>query len=74
MNSFLTSLRARISQIFDGLEARGSKRPKALRSHAAKLFGPEHPDIAENNLFPIPLIIIGTKYDMFFSIESYLQF
>jgi hypothetical protein len=31
--------------ILDNLEARGSKRPKALRAHSLKKYGAEHPDL-----------------------------
>jgi dynein light intermediate chain 2, cytosolic len=61
---------ARITSVLDGLESRGSKRPKALRSHAWTRFGADHPDKDSVSPFLIPVVIVGTKYDALSSMES----
>ena len=45
LEHFLFSVKANIDAILGRLEERGSKRPKALRAHALKRFGAEHPDM-----------------------------
>lgn len=77
LKHFLDKTSLRIQQILAGLESRGSKRPKALRNYAWTRFGADHPDkyILFNNRdyitpFPIPVLIVGTKYDTLSSMES----
>jgi dynein light intermediate chain 2 len=60
----------RVSNILSNLEKRGSKRPQALRNYAWKRFGLEHPDEKYVNPFLSPILIIGTKYDLFKNFES----
>ncbi|KAI8927050.1 hypothetical protein BC831DRAFT_497796 [Entophlyctis helioformis] len=70
LEGLLDKIRSRVSKILDGLEQRGSKRPKALRSYASKKYGSEHPDKDVVKLSPVPLVIVGSKYDEFKDMES----
>ncbi|KAJ3294419.1 Cytoplasmic dynein 2 light intermediate chain 1 [Borealophlyctis nickersoniae] len=70
---FLGKVTARVTAVLDSLGQRGSKRPKALRAYAWKKFTGEaagHPDKDAVNLSPVPMVIIGTKYDLFRDMES----
>ncbi|KAI9336135.1 hypothetical protein BDR26DRAFT_920198 [Obelidium mucronatum] len=71
LEHFLDKIQTRSKKVLDGLEARGSKRPKGLRSFAVKKYGAEHPDISNNaiNICPIPIVIVGSKYDLFRDLE-----
>ncbi len=66
------SVRQKLNVILERLEAKGSRRPQALRNHAIKRFGADHPDTSNCQLFPVPLLIIGTKYDGLKTVESYV--
>ncbi|KAJ3331380.1 Cytoplasmic dynein 2 light intermediate chain 1, partial [Blyttiomyces sp. JEL0837] len=68
---FLERIEKRTSAILDNLEQRGSKRPKALRAFALKKFGNDHPDFATQvmRILPVPVVIIGSKYDVFRNVE-----
>ncbi|KAJ3054405.1 Cytoplasmic dynein 2 light intermediate chain 1 [Rhizophlyctis rosea] len=70
LDHFLSKISSRTTAILDSLESRGSKRPKALRAYAWKKFGPDHPD--KNALTPlaVPVVLVGTKWDVFRDLES----
>ncbi|KAG5457035.1 MAG: hypothetical protein BJ554DRAFT_3063 [Olpidium bornovanus] len=76
VDTLLDKLAKEVNRILDSLEKRGSKRPKALRAHALKRFGPEHADLAGGGglghlvPFPVPAVIIGTKHDVFRDFDS----
>ncbi|KAL3902032.1 MAG: hypothetical protein SGCHY_000142 [Lobulomycetales sp.] len=65
--------RSRIEQILKNLEARGSKRPKALRAQAWRKYGNDHPDKASLNPMLLPVLIVGNKYDLFRQLEPEKQ-
>ncbi|TPX48015.1 hypothetical protein SeMB42_g02012 [Synchytrium endobioticum] len=69
LDHFLALFNERVETLLHGLEKRGSKRPTALRKHAWKKYGGEHPDQSELKPSPIPLVVIGTKYDLFRDFE-----
>ncbi|KAI9204137.1 uncharacterized protein BJ171DRAFT_582113 [Polychytrium aggregatum] len=73
LTTLFTKIRSRVDSILGGLEERGSKRPKALRSHAWKKFGVDHPDKDAVNPSPVPIVIIGNKYDLFRDTESEMR-
>ncbi|KAJ3259207.1 Cytoplasmic dynein 2 light intermediate chain 1 [Boothiomyces macroporosus] len=70
LDHFIEKIKARTNFILDRLEARGSKRPQALRNYAMKRYGAEHPDEKLVSPIPIPTLIIGTFYDKFSVLES----
>ncbi|KAI9222105.1 hypothetical protein BC828DRAFT_379326 [Blastocladiella britannica] len=62
---FTSALGTRVEELLTGLEKRGSKRPKGLRTHAMKKYGADHPDKAVVKPIPMAWAIVGTKYDVF---------
>ncbi len=66
---FLTSIAARVKTICDGLEARGSKRPKGLKNFSWARVGADHPDKQYLTPFPIPLLIVGTRAEALSALE-----
>ncbi|KAJ3209928.1 hypothetical protein HDU67_005820 [Dinochytrium kinnereticum] len=42
---FITRIQKRVKEILEGLEQRGSKRPKALKAFSNKKYGADHPDM-----------------------------
>ncbi len=45
LEHFLNKINSRAESILEELEKKGSSRPKAMRAHALKRFGEEHPDM-----------------------------
>ncbi|KAI9136455.1 hypothetical protein BKA69DRAFT_1104025 [Paraphysoderma sedebokerense] len=67
---FFAKLKSRVTTILENLEKRGSKRPKGLKAFAWKKYGGEpHPDRDLISPSPIPIVIIGNKYDVFRDFE-----
>lgn len=71
-NELLHTLETLLSQVKSkvgrALEELGKKDPSSvqhLKKQAWKKFGEEHPDKSSIDLFPIPLAIIGGKYDIY---------
>ncbi|RKO82962.1 hypothetical protein BDK51DRAFT_11746, partial [Blyttiomyces helicus] len=64
LEHFLQKIEARVAAILAGLEARGSRRPRALKAHAWKRFGVDHPDKDSLDPILVPLVIIGSKFDL----------
>lgn len=62
---FLDKLNTRLKTLFANLEQRGSRRPKAMRAHALKKFGDNHPDREYLTPTPVSVLIIGNKWDEF---------
>ncbi|KAJ3242581.1 Cytoplasmic dynein 2 light intermediate chain 1 [Chytriomyces hyalinus] len=71
LEHFLDKIQMRAKKVLDGLEARGSKRPKGLRAFALKKYGSDHPDISSDAMYicPVPIVIVGAKYDLFRDME-----
>eukprot|EP00842_Homolaphlyctis_polyrhiza_P006453 jgi/Hompol1/6809/HPOL_002295-RA len=69
----LSKIHSRSAKILEGLESRGSKRPKALHSYALKKYGTDHPDKDLVKLSPIPIAIIGSKFDEIKDMESEMR-
>eukprot|EP00911_Craspedida_sp_UC1_P001356 UC1_evm1s1022 len=61
----LSAVRKRIDKLLSDLDARKSRLPAHLRARAWKKFGDSHPDKAFLRPLPVPLLIVGTKYDLF---------
>ncbi|KAJ3345906.1 Cytoplasmic dynein 2 light intermediate chain 1 [Entophlyctis luteolus] len=47
LEHFLNKIQTHTKKILDGLESRGSKRPKGLKALALKKYGSEHPDTSK---------------------------
>jgi dynein light intermediate chain 2 len=73
LTHFLSTLRTRIEALFKSLESRGSKRPAAFRAQSWAKYGDIHPDKANLTPFLVPIVIIGSKYDLFRALEPEKQ-
>ncbi|KAL5036476.1 hypothetical protein BDV3_005158 [Batrachochytrium dendrobatidis] len=73
LEPLLDKIKTKVNKVLDGLEQRGSKRPKVLRNAATKRYGVDHPDIDLVTLSPVPITIIGSKYDEMQSMESEMR-
>lgn len=71
LEHFIERIDDRSRLIMLGLEQRGSKRPKGMKVFAYKKYGQDNPDLtrAVMNVLPVPLVIIGSKYDVFRDME-----
>lgn len=72
LDHFLTRITNHTNTILENLEKRGSKRPKSLKAYAWKKFGLDHADKDLVRPSAVPIVIIGTKYDVFRDMESYV--
>lgn len=62
-------LRKQISHVLSELKVTKPDLVKRLKKRAWQRYGIDHPDHDLLDPFPIPLAIIGSKYDMFQDIE-----
>jgi hypothetical protein len=69
LNTFLDTFQPYVNGIMESLESRGSKRPRGIRAVAMRRYADTHPDRNSVQPFAIPLMIVGTKYDQFKSID-----
>jgi len=63
--SVLDDIKARIERILSDLLAKDSSLPQYLRKKAIARIGEDHPDKDVLDPLPVPLVILGTKYDLF---------
>ncbi|KAJ3159014.1 Cytoplasmic dynein 2 light intermediate chain 1 [Geranomyces michiganensis] len=71
--ALLANVQSASAAILDGLEARGSKRPKTLKALAWKRYNALEPSDRDFlTPSPVPVIIIGTHFDVFRDMESYV--
>ncbi|XP_077997776.1 cytoplasmic dynein 2 light intermediate chain 1-like isoform X2 [Glandiceps talaboti] len=70
MDTLLNATRERIEKVKLEASSRDSGLQQRLRRRMLKQFGEEHPDRDMIEPFPVPLVIIGSKYDMFQDFES----
>ncbi|KAJ3163809.1 Cytoplasmic dynein 2 light intermediate chain 1 [Geranomyces variabilis] len=69
--ALLSNIQTASAAILDGLEARGSKRPKTLKALAWKRYNALEPSDRDYlTPSPVPVIIIGTHFDVFRDLES----
>lgn len=61
--TLLSCIREHISTLLSNKSA--NTMEKQLRERAIQRLGKDNQDIGQMNLFPIPLLIIGSKYDIF---------
>ncbi|KAJ3414837.1 Cytoplasmic dynein 2 light intermediate chain 1 [Chytridiales sp. JEL 0842] len=59
----LNRIEKRVKSVLDGLDQRGSKRPRAMKHHATKKYGNEHPDLNSDvmQISPVPIVIAGSN-------------
>ncbi|KAJ3093813.1 Cytoplasmic dynein 2 light intermediate chain 1, partial [Physocladia obscura] len=72
LEHFLDKIQIRANKILDSLESRGSKRPKGMKAFALRKYGSEHPDVSSKDsmcISPVPIVIVGAKYDLFRDME-----
>ncbi|XP_074653258.1 cytoplasmic dynein 2 light intermediate chain 1-like [Tubulanus polymorphus] len=63
LEKLLQSAKSRINEILS--ETKGMNIKDELKRRALERVGEDHPDRDLMDLFPIPLVIIGSKYDLF---------
>lgn len=68
--TLLTSLRDRINTIFTQSDNNNFKN--ILNERGIKKIGEKHEDLDKINPFPIPLLIIGSKYELF-QVRKYIK-
>ncbi|KAF5404895.1 cytoplasmic dynein 2 light intermediate chain 1 [Paragonimus heterotremus] len=74
MDTLLDAAKRRYEQIVNRVNQRNlSHIRKKLRELALKRSSVNHPDIEVMDPFPLPLIIIGSKYDLFACLQSEQQ-
>ncbi|KAI8799875.1 hypothetical protein BJ742DRAFT_860483 [Cladochytrium replicatum] len=69
--ALMSTINARFEALCRSLESRGSKRPKNLRAAAAKKYAesPDRDTLPPNSPCAVPLVFIGSKYDVFKGFE-----
>ncbi|XP_070576564.1 cytoplasmic dynein 2 light intermediate chain 1-like [Ptychodera flava] len=70
METMLQVARERIERVISEAAAKDSAIQQRLRRRAWKQFGENHPDKDMIEPFPVPLVIIGSKYDIFQDFDS----
>jgi len=65
LESLLTSARSKIEAAINDLKPEFPTIRETLQKRAMERIGEDHPDRNMLDPFPVPLIIIGTKYDLF---------
>ncbi|XP_065835067.1 cytoplasmic dynein 2 light intermediate chain 1-like [Oscarella lobularis] len=70
LETLLKELRQKISKALADLTAKEPRAAEKLRKNAWRKYGDDHPDKDLLDLFSTPLIIIGSKYDVFQNFDS----
>ncbi|KAH3848343.1 cytoplasmic dynein 2 light intermediate chain 1-like [Dreissena polymorpha] len=70
LESLLQSCRTRIDTAITEMKQSHPNIRDILQRRAADSFGVDHEDKNMVDLFPVPLIIVGTKYDLFQDMDS----
>ncbi|EGD77689.1 hypothetical protein PTSG_08780 [Salpingoeca rosetta] len=68
--ALLSSVRRRIDKVIDDLNRRESKLPAYLKKKSVSRYGDDHPDLPMIQPLLVPLLIVGTKYDVFQNFDS----
>jgi len=64
----MISLRDRIKECFRRLKMRSAKNQQTISTMLKRMqnrFGEKHPDIEKVKMYGVPVVIVGTKYDLF---------
>eukprot|EP00041_Stephanoeca_diplocostata_P016493 m.325271 g.325271 ORF g.325271 m.325271 type:complete len:301 (+) comp20381_c0_seq7:980-1882(+) len=64
-----TAIRSRVDKVFSGLIAQDSPIPQQLRKRAWERLGEDHADKDVLDPVPVPVCIVGLKYDEFRNLE-----
>ncbi|KND01166.1 uncharacterized protein SPPG_04256 [Spizellomyces punctatus DAOM BR117] len=70
LEHLIGKIKSTVNSLLDSLEQRGSKRPRAMRAYAWKKFGAENVEKEFLDPCAAPIVVIGTKYDVFRDMES----
>lgn len=70
LDALLKAVRARIDKVASDLAAKDSKIAAQLKKKSWQKYGDDHPDKEWLSPMPIPLIIVGSKYDCFQTLET----
>ncbi|XP_074611388.1 cytoplasmic dynein 2 light intermediate chain 1-like [Acropora palmata] len=65
METLLSQVKSKVTKALEDLDKKHPGSVQQLKKQAVKRFGEEHPDKASIDPFPIPLAIIGGKYDIY---------
>ncbi|XP_014679523.1 PREDICTED: cytoplasmic dynein 2 light intermediate chain 1-like [Priapulus caudatus] len=65
LETLLQALNLRLDQVFKEIGSSNTDLTNMLKRQAMKRIGDDHRDIDMLNPFPVPLVIIGSKYDIF---------
>ncbi|EDO46938.1 predicted protein [Nematostella vectensis] len=65
METLLNQVKKRVHKVMDELAAKNPSAVQKLRNDAWEKFGTDHPDKSFVEPFPIPLAIVGGKYDIY---------
>lgn len=69
LETMLGALKSRVERISSDLISKDSVVPQQLKKKAWESLGEEHPDKDTLDPIPIPIVIVGTKYDLFQDFE-----
>ncbi|XP_002732906.1 cytoplasmic dynein 2 light intermediate chain 1-like [Saccoglossus kowalevskii] len=70
METLLNTTRQRIEKVMQDASMRDSTLQPRMKNKAWSKFGEDHPDKDMIEPFPVPLVIIGCKYDVFQDFDS----
>lgn len=71
LDHFLFAIRQKVNAILERLLSKKSKRPNAMKMYSLGKYGVDHPDLKIVNPFPVNIVIIGMKYDLFKTMETH---
>ena len=70
LETLLKSLRARVDSVINEARLKEAEIKEEFKTKAKERYDENHPDVNMVDPFPIPLVIIGTKYDIFQDVSS----
>ncbi|XP_033645784.1 cytoplasmic dynein 2 light intermediate chain 1-like [Asterias rubens] len=70
MDVLIQTTLKRIEQVISKLSVSNPKINAQIKMRSRELFGEDHPDKDMIDPFPLPLVIVGTKYDIFQDFDS----
>lgn len=65
METLLTQVKKRVNKVLEDLAAKDSGAVQQLKKAAWKKFGEDHPEKSMIDPFPVPLAIVGGKFDVY---------
>jgi len=70
LTGVIKGIRERVDRVLSDLIAKDSRLPAYLRKKAWSRIGEDHPDKDLLDPLPVPLVILGSKYDLFQDFDS----